>query len=475
MEKRIDIDDVTREATKLLGSDIHPVPLEDRINMTPINGVEWSGARGQSFCTPTSPEIQSLLAKYGQTGIRYSLNGEPDLSKVAVTSVKISDMTEDMGHDYTSTIHKLLKTDFAKENGITSPTQMRSYLKDKNLTIHEGNDGVTEYLVDRRIHQTFRHYGGRAKLRGFENADTDRLIQSKLSEGGVNVNKALVKGSETIENVSDNASRTVNEAIDAIGQSDLASIHHNSMQAAESAMILTTITTIVDNAFQTARGEKSKEEAIEDSAKTVLETGATRYTQKTISQVTEKVINKTIDQGFSQTTNIAGNNVAEATVKIGQQFVRYCKDEISDEELLENTGDILMEQLMIFAAECVLQGIPGGALVGRYVATVLYQSMKTVKLNEKQFGQYIDFVKELSYETTKEIEKYRAEFRLYTEEYNSYTMDQINKAFDLLDAGMFGNDVEKSSQAIEMLANTIGETVSDITEEMLFDTFWKGE
>ena len=54
-------------------------------------------------------------------------------------------------------------------------------------------------------------------------------------------------------------------------------------------------------------------------------------------------------------------------------------------------------------------------------------------------------------------------------------MDQINKAFDLLDAGMFGNDVEKSSQAIEMLANTIGETVSDITEEMLFDTFWKGE
>lgn len=119
--RNITFEDVARESTKILGADIHPVDLKDRIDITPVNNVEWSGLRGQSFCTPTSPEIQELLGKYGESGIHYSLQGDPDFSKVAIAKVRISDMTEDMGHDYTSTIHKLLETDFAKNNNICTP------------------------------------------------------------------------------------------------------------------------------------------------------------------------------------------------------------------------------------------------------------------------------------------------------------------------------------------------------------------
>lgn len=471
------IENAIRESTKILGSDIHPVPLEERLNATPVNDVEWSGLRGQSFCVPTSKEVRSLLKKYGEKGIPYSLKGEPDFSKVSIAKVKIPDMTSDMGHDYTSTIHKLLDTDFAKENGINTSTQMREYMKEHDLTIHEGSDGVTEYLVDRKIHQTFRHYGGRGKLRNFENVESERIIPSKISETAVNVNKSLVRGDEALQSTISDTNEKITNAMEQIRNSDFAAINSNSIKAAVGAMSVATITTIVDNAVQTARGEKTKEEAITDSAKTIAETGITRYTQKTISQITEKVINKTLQDGaLKQVSNKAGNDVAVVMVKTGQQFVKYCRDEITLDEMIEDTSEIITEQIIQFTGGLVfsLLPIPGSEFIGRYVATVLYHSVKQIQMDQKQMDRYLSFMQSLSRETTKEIDRYRDEFALYTKEYNSKAVHQMNQAFQLLDQGMLEDDISKASQAIEMLANMVGETVSDITEEKVFGEYWVG-
>lgn len=285
---------------------------------------------------------------------------------------------------------------------------------------------------------------------------------------------------KNVDSVITDAKDTIYKTAEKLGNEEFARINQQSQDAAVAAMSVAAITSIVDNAVQTARGEKTKEQAVKDSVKTVAETGITRYTQKTISQITENVIQKTMGEGIPKpASGKIGNDITVITVKTGQQFAKYCKSEISVDEMLENSSQILTEQIVQFAGGMLFSAIPipGSEFIGRYIATVLYHSSIQVKMDKKDFDRYISFMQNLSIETTREIDRYREKFSEYTQEYNSNAIKQMNHAFELLYKGMSEDNVDKASQAIEVLANMIGETVNDVTEDFIFgdDGCWVGE
>lgn len=307
----------------------------------------------------------------------------------------------------------------------------------------------------------------RSKFNMESNAPVTAKVYTRHKEAEYIASEAKKNIDNTIDNVND----SVNNIVENIGGENLAQIHQESMNAAVGAMSVAAITTLVDNSVKVARGEKTKEEAIRDSAKTIGETGIARYTQKTVSQIAENVINKTMQESVLKImVGKAGNDTAVVVVKTGQEFVKYCRSEISVDDMLENTSEIIKEQIVQFIGGMVFSvlPIPGSEYIGRYVATVLYHSSKQIKMEQEQFDNYISFMESISRETTKEIEMYRKEFAAYTTEYNAKAMQQMNKAFGLLEQGMSEDNVEKASEAIETIANMVGETVSDITEDSLY-------
>lgn len=305
------------------------------------------------------------------------------------------------------------------------------------------------------------------KVRSMLNMDTTAPVTAKVYTVQKQAEYVVSETKQDIYNVAEN-----------VGGEKFAQINQESMDAAIGAMSVAAITTLVDNSVKVARGEKTKEEAVRDSAKTIGETGITRYTQKTVTQITENVINKTMQEStFKSMAGKAGNDVAVVVVKTGQEFVKYCKNEISVDDMLENTSEIITEQIVQFMGGMLFSviPIPGSEYIGRYVATVLYHSAQQTKMDQKKLDNYISFMGGISRETTREIEKYREEFAAYTTSYNAKAMEQLSQSFLLLDQGLNENNIEKSSQAIELLANMVGETVCDITEDQLFGQYWIGE
>ena len=177
MDTKDILDNMASNVMKMAGSDLSVYGIEETVKRTPTSNFTWSGLRGQSDCYPQDPYLIEKLAEYGQDSIRYSYRGEPDFSKVSVTSVKISNMNSSLQHDVGAADKKLLDTAFAKEHNLLTSKDVAEYRKLHSLSWHESSDGVTEYLIDKDIHSAFKHAGGRSEYRNLENRSDERIIQ----------------------------------------------------------------------------------------------------------------------------------------------------------------------------------------------------------------------------------------------------------------------------------------------------------
>lgn len=457
------VEEIAREATKILGSDIHPIELDKRIGMTPVSNVEWSGLRGQSYCKPTSPDVKELLKQHGVDGISYNLKGEPDFSTVAIEKVKISDMTENMGHDYTSTINKLLETDFAKRNGINTPTEMREYMSEHDLTIHEGQDGVTEYLVERLIHQTFRHYGGRGKLRGFENPDSNRIIQSKLSEGAVNVNKMAVKGLEKFDNAIDCTNDFIEQQTAKFLTKDLSELNRAGVDEATKAAIFAATLSVTQNAISVANGKKDAKEATKNVLVDISSVAVLSYA----TGVTKKALN--LDNRSEAALIVTG------TVQISKQVFAYCSGEIDERQLLENVAETsaylasayIGKMIGATVGGLVLPG-PIGSKIGEYVGEMITTAFCSTVIDtihyEKGSIRYEKRMMALAKRAEREILMSQERLEYIVREKNNEIIDALNKGYDKFIEGIQFLDYETASSGLMEIGMQFGIEAENFTQ-----------
>ena len=478
MDTKDILDNMASNVMKMAGSDLSVYGIEETVKRTPTSNFTWSGLRGQSDCYPQDPYLIEKLAEYGQDSIRYSYRGEPDFSKVSVTSVKISNMNSSLQHDVGAADKKLLDTAFAKEHNLLTSKDVAEYRKLHSLSWHESSDGVTEYLIDKDIHSAFKHAGGRSEYRNLENRSDERIIQTAIGDKRIQFNRKMVATQDTI-----------NQTGKALGKvsGEFTEIQVESFNAAKSAALVATITAVVDNTNDVLNGNKTEQEALRDVAVNVGEVGATVYVQKNIQGITTRVISNMEKNAVPRVTGNLGSSlinqapdmsgdIANVVIKTGEYFKKYYDDEIDADQMLEYTSQTITEQVVAFAGGFVGSFIPGGEMVGRYVATVLYNATRAVSFNKKQYSEYMAFMSAVAREASSQINWYRESFSEAVRKSNDKMTRKMVNAFKLMDEGYLNNDVEKATAGINDLADLI-DAKGDVEQiDMSFlESNWIGE
>lgn len=461
------IQKIGREATKLIGTDVNAVSLEDRINVTPINDVDWSGLRGQSFCKPTSASMQKTLKKYGVEGISYSLNGEPDFDKVAIAKVKISNMTKDLQHDRNATMKKLLETDWAKSKRIKSVSEMEVYIQKHNLTIHESPDGVSEYLIEEKIHKFFRHSGGRAQYRKFENPDPDRIIQTKVSQAAVSVNKTTVKVVETIENNIEDSKEFITTQTERFVSENFKELHQAGVDEAVNSAIFAAAFSTAKNTLAVIKGEESKTEALKEIA---FDTSSAAVLGYATGVVKEKL-------------NLAGTGDAallvNGTIQISKQVLAYATGDIDERQLLTNVAETTVMLAASYVGKMIgssLIPIPiVGEMVGEMITTAIcgeiINTIKATKEFKKQNQKYISLYNRAAYEIKASNERLKA----IANEENEELKKAIDEGLGDILKSLSENSYELFEKGIFTIAKKFGLSEEElkkdlITKENIFKT-----
>ena len=135
--------------------------LDERISRTPTSNVVWqSGERGHGLCLSTKAEINALLSENGEIGIQYK-NGIPDFTPVELARVVVDKITTSRPRNFAAANMKLCE----ELNLTREQVRLMRSSSQGNLTWHECNDRKTMQLLQKEIHDTFRHLGGVSELK----------------------------------------------------------------------------------------------------------------------------------------------------------------------------------------------------------------------------------------------------------------------------------------------------------------------
>ena len=459
------IERIGQQATKVLGTDINPISLEDRVNRTPINDVEWSGLRGQSFCRPTSASMKRTLKKYKVDGISYSLNCEPDFDKVAIVKVKISDMTENLQHDRRSTIKKILKTDWAKKKKISTVSDMELYIRNHNLTIHESPDGVSEYLIEEKIHSFFKHDGGRGKYRKFENPEHERIVQTRISQGIVVVNKTTVKFVETIEESIDNTKDYISEQTSRFMSENFKEIHTAGVDEAVNSALFAAAFSTARNTISVINGKENAKDAIKEIVYDTASAAVLGYATG--------VVKETLNFGNVGDAALLVNG----TVQISKQVISYVNGNIDEQQLLNNIAETTVQLAAaqvgrIIGSQLIPIPIVGpyiGEMITTAICSEIISTIKATKEFEKQNQKYIS----LYHRAEREIRASNERLTSIIETENDELRAIIQEGFQNIYNGINDNSYDLITKGLEIIGSKFGISEEElkkdnVTRENLF-------
>lgn len=138
----------------------------------PESGGAWTGEKGNSTWIPdddTTPKKHNpdgrtwgeIKADHDIAGINFK-DGEPDFSEVSEATVEIEDFTEDRNKNFTQADEQCAKkwTAEKKDDREWTPSDVREYRKENNLSWHERSDQKTMDLVPSIVHGNIPHSGG---------------------------------------------------------------------------------------------------------------------------------------------------------------------------------------------------------------------------------------------------------------------------------------------------------------------------
>lgn len=146
----------------------YPSSYDERLKQTPLEGERgrWDGERGESKYTPSDPDIQEILDKYGMDGIEYK-DGIPDFSGCSEATVEIDNMTanRNIGEDsnFAQADQKCAEQwNQEKRDGRDDWTarDVANWRRENHYSWHECNDMKTCQLVPTEINDYFGHLGG---------------------------------------------------------------------------------------------------------------------------------------------------------------------------------------------------------------------------------------------------------------------------------------------------------------------------
>lgn len=127
---------------------------------------------GNSRCYPNTETAKGIIlrdkmAEFGQTNVEYR-NGVVDFSPFSKGTVRIDNMTSDLGKNYTQAAEALsMQWNSEGKGGKTdwTPQDVKLWVKANHLAFHECSDMKTCQFVPRVIHESFHHPGGRFECR----------------------------------------------------------------------------------------------------------------------------------------------------------------------------------------------------------------------------------------------------------------------------------------------------------------------
>ena len=177
--------------------------------------------------------------------------------------------------------------------------------------------------------------------------------------------------------------------------------------------------------------------------------------------------------------------VSTAVKIVGDSFIRMVNGEISESDFAEDVvSKVISSQLKgVFVQLSGYLVIPVpvvGQLIGSVIISTicdkLQSACKSVMEIKKSLSHISDKAHEISslaVEAKKEIERQRREFNTYTEKYNSEIQLKAAEAFQMIHEGIMADSYEKTSDGLEIMANMVNTTTSDISMQWLLDS-WKG-
>lgn len=346
-----EINDDVKEASYQISdriNDTNAVSIQERRNVTLVNGYEWKtffgadGRRGSSRCYPTDLNARAeMMQKYGQDYVVYNNKCEPDFSPFAEASVKISDMTADRQHNFSAADKKALNTQWAKEMGFKTPADVKRYRMENDLTWHETSDGVTMQLVPSEINAKFKHSGGVAlfkKLDAIKKSDFLTQIRYLPQTTSVQIRQTIVKVtpeesySVALQEIIAPTQAFINQAGEYVNQYFQSDIHQAGIDAAKSAAVFAGTMAVVRNTYAVIHKEKELDEAVEDTLYTVAASSATAYGMGALQEGIAEAI------GVPASAEGMGL-LAAGAVQMSKHLIAYAAGEMDGEQLTESVAE----------------------------------------------------------------------------------------------------------------------------------------
>lgn len=166
---------------------------EERLSHCPKENSEkgdWEGERGESRFIIKDPAAKEICDEKGVPGVEYK-NCVPDFTDYSEGEVKIDHMTSNRDRVFedaftgitTKSNFEQAREKFAekfneeKRDGKTdwTPKDIKNYLKDHQLTMHECSDRKTIQLIPTAIHDCCSHSGGVAECKALERQQSQTM------------------------------------------------------------------------------------------------------------------------------------------------------------------------------------------------------------------------------------------------------------------------------------------------------------
>lgn len=441
------------------------VSHEESIKHTPVSDCEWKtflgteGERGISRCYPTDKERIEILKKYGTDYIKYDIHGNPDFSKFAETQVKISNMTDSRNINFPSADKKLVGTQWAKERGLNTTSDIAKYRSEHKLTWHEMRDGTTLQLVPTEIHEKFPHLGGKAIM--------SRLINSEgLSAGAVKIkfNQATVKFEENVNDIVSEQINFINEATKIHISQNIKEIHQSGLDRAQDEALFAAVLTVTKNTVSVCKGEKNIKDASKDALTDVASAYVMGYAKGAVAETF----------GFKYGQELF---LVEGAVRITKQIVAYANNEITEEQLINGIAEtsVLMCAKFIgknmgrIVGNKLLPGVGGdiGAYIGEMITTAIcsevISTIKATKEFEKQNQKYIA----LYHRAESEIKASNERLTAIIEAENNELRAIIQKGFEDIYIGINGNSYDSIMKGLATIGSKFGVTEDDLKKDLV--------
>lgn len=174
ISKEVDVNKVAlmRSYSQSLKNDINTI-LPDVVPKgikLPKNGI-WSGEKGNSRFFPSKvnknsqKDIRELYEINGNTGIKYE-EGNPNFNNVSEKYIDVKGLNGKNSDDFPLVYDKIIKDNISiRGQTFKTRTEIENFLSKERLTIHHEKSGDAVQIVDRDMHEVYRHSGGASKLR----------------------------------------------------------------------------------------------------------------------------------------------------------------------------------------------------------------------------------------------------------------------------------------------------------------------